>query len=166
MKNIILIGFMGSGKSTVGKELAKSMGMTFIDMDGRIEDDEGCKISEIFANKGEEHFRVLENKLIYRLSKETGQVVSTGGGIVTFNKNLKLLKKAGKVVFLRIKPETVLKRLEGDESRPLLMGDDKLTKITNLLLSRKAIYEKVADLTIDVDNLLVNEIVSRIVYKL
>lgn len=161
--NIVLIGFMGSGKTTVGKALSEKCGREFLDTDALIEANEGRKISEIFAKEGEAHFRKLEYDVLNNLTEAKDKIISTGGGIVTYPDNRGLLKKAGKVVYLRVKPETVVKRLEGDESRPLLMGDDKLSKVENLLSSRKAMYEEAADIIIDVDYLLVEETVGLIV---
>lgn len=161
--NIVLIGFMGSGKTTVGKALSAKCGKEFLDTDALIEAKEGRKISEIFAKEGEGHFRKLEYAALKSLLDAKDKIISTGGGIVTYPDNRGLLKKAGKVVYLRVKPETVVKRLEGDESRPLLVGDDKLSKVENLLSSRKAMYEDAADIIIDVDYLLVEEIVGLIV---
>lgn len=161
--NIVLIGFMGSGKTTVGQALSEKCGREFLDTDALIEANEGRKISEIFAKEGEAHFRKLEYAVLKSLLEVKDKIISTGGGIVTYPDNRGLLKKAGKVVYLRVKPETVVKRLEGDESRPLLMGDDKLSKVENLLSSRKAMYEEAADIIIDVDYLLVEETVGLIV---
>lgn len=161
--NIVLIGFMGSGKTTVGQALSEKCGREFLDTDALIEAEEGRKISEIFAKEGEGHFRKLEYAALKSLLEVKDKIISTGGGIVTYPDNRGLLKKAGKVVYLRVKPETVVKRLEGDESRPLLMGDDKLSKVENLLSSRKAMYEEAADIIIDVDYLLVEETVGLIV---
>ena len=161
--NIVLIGFMGSGKTTVGKALSEKCGREFLDTDALIEANEGRKISEIFAKEGEAHFRKLEYDVLNNLTEAKDKIISTGGGIVTYPDNRGLLKKAGKVVYLMVKPETVVKRLEGDESRPLLKSDDKLSKVENLLSSRKEMYEDVADIIIDVDYLLVEEIVALIV---
>lgn len=161
--NIVLIGFMGSGKTTVGKALSAKCGKEFLDTDALIEAKEGCKISEIFAKEGEGHFRKLENAVLKSLLEAKDKIISTGGGIVAYPDNLRLLKKTGKVVYLRVKPETVVTRLEGDESRPLLMGDDKLSKIEKLLSSRRALYEEAADTIIDADCLLAEEIVDFIV---
>ena len=162
MKNIILIGFMGSGKTTIGKALEEKTDMTFVDTDELIEAYEGCKISEIFADKGEAYFRGLENETLKDLLASTdNKVISTGGGIVTNNQeNIPLLKQLGKVFYLRIKPETVVKRLEGDKTRPLLIGEDKLVKVERLMTDRKELYEMAADKTIDTDYLSGNEIVD------
>ena len=161
MKNIVLIGFMGSGKTTVGKSLEEKTDMTFVDTDELIEAYEGCKISEIFADKGEAYFRRLENETLKELLESTdNKVISTGGGIITNQDNIPLLKQLGKVYYLKIKPETVVKRLEGDKTRPLLMGENKLVKVEQLMSGRKELYEMAADKTIDTDYLSVNEIVD------
>lgn len=161
MKNIVLIGFMGSGKTTVGKSLEEKTDMVFVDTDELIEAYEGCKISEIFADKGETYFRGLENETLKNLLTSTdNKVISTGGGIITNQANIPLLKQLGKVFYLRIKPETVVERLEGDKTRPLLIGEDKLVKVEQLMTDRKELYEMAADTTIDADYLLVNEIVD------
>ena len=163
MKNIILIGFMGSGKTTIGKALEEKTDMTFVDTDELIEAYEGCKISEIFVDKGEAYFRRLENETLKDLLTSTdNKVISTGGGIVTNQENIPLLKQLGKVFYLRIKPETVVKRLEGDKTRPLLIGEDKLVKVEQLMTDRKELYEMAADKTIDTDGLSVSEIVGKI----
>ena len=163
MKNIVLIGFMGSGKTTVGKALEESTNMSFVDTDELIEAYEGSKIRNIFENKGEAYFRRLENETLKNLLSCTDhKIISTGGGIVTNQDNVTLLKQLGKVFYLRIKPETVVARLEGDKTRPLLMGEDKLIKVEGLMDSRKELYEIAADKTINADCLSINEIVCRI----
>ena len=149
MMNIVLIGFMGSGKTTVGRALSAKSDMEFLDTDALIE-------------KGEAHFRALENAALKSLAATKDKVISTGGGIVSSPNNRELLKKAGKVIYLRVSPETVIKRLEGDISRPLLMGEDKLSRVEELLSSRRALYESTADRIIDVDDLSVEEIVDSI----
>ena len=161
MKNIVLIGFMGSGKTTIGKALEEKTDMAFVDTDELIEAYEGCKISDIFESKGEEYFRRLENETLKKLLVSTDfKIISTGGGIVAVRNNIVLLKQLGKVVYLRIKPETAVKRLEGDKTRPLLMGEDKLVKVERLMADRKELYEVAADNVIDTDCLLVNETVN------
>lgn len=160
--NIVLIGFMGSGKTTVGQALSVKCGREFLDTDALIEVNEGRKISEIFAKEGEAHFRKLEYAVLNNLTEAKDKIISTGGGIVTYPDNRELLKKAGKVIYLRVSPETVIKRLEGDISRPLLMGEDKLSRVEELLSLRRALYESTADRIIDVDDLSVEEIVDSI----
>ena len=120
-----------------------------------------CKISDVFIDKGEAYFRRLENETLKNLLATTdNKVISTGGGIVTNQANIPLLKQLGKVYYLKIKPETVVKRLGGDKTRPLLMGENKFVKVEQLMSGRKELYEIAADKTIDTDYLSVNEIVD------
>ncbi len=152
MENIVLVGFMGCGKSTVSKLLRDKTRFRLVDTDTIIEDRDGCAISRIFFEKGEGYFRGLEAKVLRELSGlEEALIVSTGGGIVTAESNLPLIKRLGRVVYLRVKPETVIKRLEGDTTRPLLMGEDKLAKVTTLMNAREAAYEAAADIVIEAD---------------
>lgn len=163
MRNIVLIGFMGSGKTTIGRALEKKTHITLVDTDELIEKAEGYKISEIFANKGEEYFRKCESEVLKKLISEYGtKIISTGGGIVVKAENISLLKQLGKVFYLRIKPETVVKRLEGDRTRPLLAGEDKLIKAGRLMAGRRELYEKASDKIIDVDELLEEEILEEV----
>lgn len=163
MRNIVLIGFMGSGKTTIGRALEKKTHITLVDTDELIEKAEGYKISEIFANKGEEYFRKCESEILKKLiSEDETKIISTGGGIVVKAENISLLKQLGKVFYLRIKPETVVKRLEGDRTRPLLAGEDKLIKAGRLMAGRRELYEKASDKIIDVDELLEEEILEEV----
>ena len=107
MMNIVLIGFMGSGKTTVGRALSAKSDMEFLDTDALIESKEDCKISTIFTEKGEAHFRALENAALKSLAVTKDKVISTGGGIVSSHNNRELLKKAGKVIYLRVSPEKI-----------------------------------------------------------
>ena len=163
MNNIVLIGFMGSGKTTIGRSLEKNTKLPLVDTDELIEEEEGCKISEIFATKGEEYFRKCENKILKKLlTTDELKIIATGGGIVTKEENIPLLKQLGMVFYLRIKPETVVKRLEDDSTRPLLLVEDKLIKVARLMAERKVLYCKASDKIIDVDVLPENEIVEEI----
>lgn len=167
MKNIVLTGFMGSGKTTIAKAIERKMGISFVDTDELIETYEQSKISEIFNLKGEKYFRKLETKILKNLIEADGlKVLSTGGGIITNEENILLLKQLGTVFYLRIKPETVVKRLDGDVTRPLLLGEDKFAKVEKLMNERKEAYEKTADVTIDVDDISVEKIVGKIVEKM
>lgn len=161
MKNIILIGFMGSGKTRVGKRLAERLGYHFIDTDHLIEEKTGKAIRDIFKEEGEEYFRTLETGVVKDLSNIEGCVVSTGGGIVIREENMTGLKKIGLVVWLKVSPETVLKRVGPDTTRPLLMVDDPLSGIKRLLAEREESYKK-ADVSINTDDLDVEEIIENI----
>ncbi len=152
--NIILTGFMGSGKSTLGIRLSYRMKQPYIDTDKYIEKKTGQSISEIFANEGEEAFRALETETINTLLAEgiKDHVISTGGGIILNEDNHMLLKKLGVVVWLRIKPETVMVRLANDVNRPLLQRDDREAVIRDLIVTRAPYYKACSDVIVDVDD--------------
>jgi shikimate kinase len=142
MKNIVLVGFMGSGKTWVGKLLAERIGMPLLDMDSIIVERAGKSINEIFAEDGEPHFRQLERELVKELAQTEGNIISTGGGIVLNPDNIADFEKTGLVVCLLVDAESVLDRVRNDDTRPLLAGD-KEKAIVELLESRKALYESV-----------------------
>lgn len=147
MQNIVLVGFMGSGKTTVGKLISERMGMPIIDMDQLIVERQGKSINDIFADEGEAHFRQLERELTQELAATSGNIISTGGGIVLNPDNITDFEKNGLVVCLLVDAETVLDRVRHDTSRPLLAGD-KAQKVLNLLNTRRSLYESIAH-TID-----------------
>ena len=147
MKNIVLCGFMGSGKSTIGKALAEALNLEFIDTDTLIEEIEGMTISQIFEKFGEKHFRMLETKLIQKLCKEEGRVIALGGGLAANTDNHKFLKESGKIVFLNCEIEETLRRISGDKTRPLTtLGKEDIIKRYN---ERLPIYKSIADITVD-----------------
>lgn len=161
--NIVLIGFMGSGKTTVGIRLSYRMRRAIEDTDKLIERKEGRTISEIFATEGEAYFRQAETAILQDLcGKMRNHIISVGGGTPVREENRTLLKKLGTVVYFRVKPETVYKRLKEDTSRPLLQCENPLQKIEELLAVRKDAYEGCADIIIDVDDLTMDEIIDKI----
>lgn len=161
--NIVLIGFMGCGKSTIGKELACALDYAFVDTDAYIEESTSKTISDIFAEHGEEYFRDLETEMIGKLMGDMDRaVISTGGGLPLREVNADILKKNGFVVYLRVKGKTVEHRLKGDTQRPLLQGEHVSEKIKNLLEFRDPIYEYGAHMVLDVDTLTVPEIAEDI----
>jgi shikimate kinase len=161
MKNIYLVGFMGSGKSTIGKILAKKLNMKFIDIDEEIERIEGMKISQIFEKKGEKYFRDLEKKLITEFIKRKGYVVSTGGGLGADINNMENMKKNGVVVWLDVPLDIILKRTKKDKTeRPLL--NQPVEKIKELYENRKKIY-KMADIHIKAKDKSPDEISQEII---
>ena len=147
--NIVLIGFMGSGKSSLGRWIAKNHDYELIDTDEAIEKKEGRSISDIFETDGEDYFRNLETELIKELSSKKGKIISVGGGLPVKEENQTYLKQAGKVVYLKASLEELVKRLSGDDKRPLLKGSDLKTKIESLMEKRKDIYSSVSDIEID-----------------
>ncbi len=142
MRNIVLVGFMGTGKTTIGRLLAEQTGMPLLDMDTLIEERTEKSINDIFAQDGEPHFRALEREMVQELASQSGQIISTGGGIVLNPDNIADFEKTGLVVCLLADAETVLDRVRHDDTRPLLAGD-KETKILELLQSRKPLYESI-----------------------
>lgn len=164
MKNIVLVGFMGSGKTAAGKRLAQKLGYKFIDTDEIIEKSEGKSITAIFNDEGEKRFRELEARIVRELSGIKGHVISTGGGIVTNSDNISNLKKAGLVVWLKTSPEIIFKRVAHQTHRPLLNVENPLDEIRRLLALREPFYAE-ADLSIDTDRLEVEKIADIIMHE-
>ncbi|MBM7622744.1 shikimate kinase [Sporohalobacter salinus] len=160
MKNIILIGFMGTGKSVVGKRLAERLNLEFIDSDEIIEQRAGQEISDIFADYGEEHFRDLETEVIIDLSQKKGMVISTGGGVVLRKENIEQLRKQGIIILLTAEPEVILDRVK-DSNRPLLEVPEPLEKIKEMLAVRKEYYN-ITEYKIDTSRLSVREVIDKV----
>jgi len=162
--NIVLIGFMGTGKSLVGKELARRLELGYVDTDELIEKKEGKAIPEIFAQKGEDYFRQREKEVIKEISKFKGYVISTGGGAVLSPENIKCLKENGYLVCLTANTEVILQRTKNQNGeRPLLNGfRNKKKRIQELLKARKPYYQQ-ADFTIDTSSLSIPQIVNAII---
>ena len=164
MRNVILIGMPGCGKTTIANLCKEIYGKQVWDTDKYIENLYG-RISDVFANCGEEHFRKLETDAVKEICKKEDSFISTGGGCVMRAENVRLFKDSGKIVYLKAKIETLLKRLEGDNSRPLLAGN-KEERLTELLNKRAPIYENVADIVINTDGLTPIEILEKIFAEL
>lgn len=169
-KNIILIGFMGCGKTSVGIRLSYRMRRTMIDTDKMIERLNKMTVSEIFEQQGEAAFRDMETQCLERLLEETdGEIISVGGGLPMREENRKLLKQLGTVIYLRVTPQTVCTRLASDTTRPLLQGDHPEEKVRTLLEQRSPLYESAADWVLDVDDkdfdTILDEIVGRMEKK-
>mgnify|MGYP001125273378 FL=1 len=163
MRKLVLIGYMGAGKSTIGQALSKRMQILFSDTDTLIEEKQGRCIADIFAQDGEDYFRELEtNCLKELLEQKEDRIVSTGGGLPLRKENQELLRQIGCTIYLQVSKETVLKRLEGDKNRPLLQVADREAKIADMIQIRHPIYLETADITIAVDGRKVKEIVEEI----
>ena len=162
-ENVLLIGFMGAGKTTVGKKLSYKLRVPVEDTDKLIERRAGKTITEIFASEGEEAFRQMETEELVEISKRKyRRIFSVGGGTPVREQNRALLKKCGKVVYLRVKPETVWERVKEDTTRPLLQCEDPLAKIRDLMEARKEAYESCADLIVDVDEMSAEECAEKL----
>ncbi len=160
--NVVLCGMMGCGKSTVGKVLAERLGARFVDVDEVIVARYG-NISNLFERYGEEYFRELETKIIEELSKQEGLVIATGGGAALKAQNVALLKRNGRLVYLRARVETLGERLQTDTQRPLLRNAENLRqRLETLLNARAPVYERAADITVDVDEKTPEEIAKEI----
>ena len=147
-KNIILTGFMGVGKTSVGTLLAKDLGYTFVDTDLLIEADQNMTVTAIFSHFGEPYFREVEVRIIQQVLQGEGQVVSTGGGAVIRQTNRDAFKKGGVVICLTARPEVIFDRIKHETHRPLLQTPDPLAKIKEMLHNRAGFYAQ-ADMTID-----------------
>lgn len=144
--NIVLVGFMGTGKTSVGKLVAGRLFMRFVDMDGMIENKAGKTVSRIFVEDGEPAFRAMERAMVVELSSRTGLVVATGGGIVLNPDNIADFSRTGLVVCLWAEPATIVDRLKDDNTRPLLAGDDKMERLRSILEKRRPLYEAIPNL--------------------
>lgn len=151
--NIILIGFRGTGKTTIGKKLAKQLGKEFIDADEYLEKQEGMTIKDIFEKGGEKLFRDIESKVIAKLSLLDGKVIATGGGAVLREENVKNLKRRGIIILLDADANTLHKRIQRDahsrQRRPNLTAQGGYDEVQFLLEQRRPIYDKVADFVIN-----------------
>lgn len=141
--NIILVGFMGTGKTTVGRILARRLGKRFVDMDGIIEQRAGKSISRIFSENGEPYFRHKERVLVQELAAASNQVIAAGGGIVLDHDNITDLDRTGKVVCLMASENEILRRVSASADRPLLEQGDKHQRILKLMKTRQALYEAI-----------------------
>lgn len=148
MNNIILCGFMGCGKSTVGRNLARKSGRKFLDMDAYIEEKVGMTVSEIFDKYGEDGFRDMEHKACLELAEMNDLVVASGGGAFTFERNVRAFKGRDMIVFLDVPLEVIKNRLKNDKTRPLLQRPDKDKAMKELYDKRYPIYKTAADIAV------------------
>jgi len=161
-KNIVITGFMGTGKSVVAKELARKLKMEFIDTDRIIEERQGTSIADIFARYGEKCFRAQENKLVKELSQKENMVFATGGGTLLSSDNIRILSQKGNIICLYADSQTIYNRVKKRNNRPLLNGENILDKINHLMKERKKIYDNIK-WKIDTTNLTTREVVDKII---
>ena len=162
-ENLFLIGFMGAGKSTVAKQLAKKMNMTLVEMDQRIVDEQQMSINEIFAQYGEKHFRDIESELVVKLGEEGNCIVSCGGGVVVRAENTANMKQHGKIVYLTASPETIYQRVKNGKDRPILNGHMNVEYIAELMAKRADLYDGAADIKIATDGKNIEKICEEII---
>ena len=165
-RNVFLIGMMASGKSTVGRHLARTLGLDFIDSDSVIEDRAGADIPWIFDIEGEEKFRDREERVIEEVTRRQGVVVATGGGVVLREANRRRLCERGTVVYLNAPFESLVARAQGNARRPLLAGEDARERLAELMDERGELYAQTADIEIQADERSPRLIAERIVAEL
>ena len=168
MKNVVLIGFMGTGKTSTGKALAAKLGYAFLDIDQKIEEEQGRSISEIFSAEGEDYFRRCEKEMVDRASKRKNTVIATGGGTVKNPENMAALREGGIVVCLSANVDTVLERTRKKGVRPILDGKDEGDRrlaVESLMEERKELYRQ-ADYTVDTSDMSPLQVVDDIVRHL
>ena len=164
--NVFLIGFMGTGKTAIGKRLAQAMGKQFIDTDKEIEKVTGMPISHIFNKHGEIRFRSEEKLAIRKACSRTNAVIATGGGAVLDDENIKLMQKCGRILCLTARPEVIQNRIKRKDNRPLLQRDKSIERITELLADREIYYKKSAEAFFDTSDEEHEQVVDRIVKHL
>ena len=158
---IVLVGFMGSGKSSVGRELARRFGVPFVDVDAWIEAAAGCRIRDLFAREGEPAFREREKAALREVLSVKGCVIATGGGAFADEENRVLLRSYAPVVYLDTAVETLLERLSADLGRPLLRGGDR-EEVVRALLARRIPGYRTADVTVRTDGRTVEEVAGQV----
>ena len=166
MKNIFLIGYMGTGKSTVATYMAKEYGMEVFEMDEMLVGREGMSISDIFEKHGEDYFRDAEAKLLKDICLQKNKVVSCGGGVVLRSQNVKEMKNSGNIVLLSAKPETILERVKDDITRPLLNGNKTVAFISEMMEKRREKYESAADIVVQTDDKQISDICNEIMKRI
>jgi len=160
-RNIILCGFMATGKTSVGRRLAAMVSYSFMDMDATIEAEAGISIPQIFSSRGEPAFRALESRLVERVAAQTRCVVATGGGTIVDPQNLDILRRCGVLIALTADIPTILLRVGAGDDRPMLKDGDRIERIRTLLERRAHAYAQ-ADITVDTSSLSIDEVAQRI----
>ena len=164
--NIVLIGFMGAGKSTISDYLSTMFAMKIVEMDQVIAEREQMSIPDIFATYGEEYFRDLETGLLVEMQSRKNTVISCGGGAALRERNVTEMKKNGRVVLLTASPETIFDRVKDSDDRPVLNGRKNVKGISELMEQRREKYEAAADIVINTDNKTVLEVCEELVQRL
>jgi shikimate kinase len=161
IKNIVLVGFMASGKTLISNKLAQLLQRDVVSTDNLIEKKDGRPITEIFQGSGETHFRALEKEAVREVSAKEGLILDCGGGVVLDPENISNLKKTGIIIYLSTSPEVIWERVKGKKHRPLLNVEDPKAKIRELLEARRPYYEQ-ADHIVDTNGKSVEQVCSEI----
>lgn len=161
MESIYLIGFMGAGKTEVGKQLSEKLNIPVIDMDAEIVKQEKQEITEIFAQYGEAYFRTIESNILKAFQGEKA-IVTTGGGVILKDENRSFLNTTGRTIFLHCEPEMIAERLQGDTTRPLLV-EKSFAEIAEMYKGRLPLYEECANIVVDTTTLTIDQVVNKIV---
>lgn len=165
-KNILLIGFMGTGKTTISHELHHITGMEEIDLDAYIVEKAGMPIKEIFEKQGEEYFRNLETDSLGEVLEKTGMIISCGGGTVIREENVSCMRRRGSVIMLTAEPRTVYERVKDTDDRPVLNGNMNVEYIASLMEKRSNLYLRAADIVVSTDGKSVGDICGEILEKM
>lgn len=166
MSHVYLIGFMGAGKSTVGRRVASRAGRRFVDLDDVIERRTGATVAEIFSRQGETGFRDLESEALRAIAEEPPMIVACGGGVVISDDNRVVLKRSGNVIYLKVDAAEALARISDKTTRPLLAGGGGTTAATSLLAAREALYTAVSDSTVDTAGRTIDQVVDAVLQLL
>lgn len=166
MNNIFIIGPMGSGKTTIGRQLARKLDRDFYDSDHEIEKKTGVDISLIFEIEGEEGFRQRESRMLAELALNEASVIATGGGSILREENRKCLRDNGLVLYLKSSVEMLFERTRKDKKRPLLNTEDKMRTIRELMQAREHLYEELADIVISTDNQPIKQIIEQVLEQI
>jgi shikimate kinase len=164
-RNIILCGFMATGKTSVGKRLAAITHYSFLDLDAVIEEEAGASIPQIFSSQGEAAFRKLESLMVERMAEKKECVIATGGGTIVDPQNLDKLKRCGVVITLMADIPTILLRAGAGDDRPMLQGGDRFERIQSLMEQRASAYDK-ADIRVDTSALSIDEVAQLLLNRL
>lgn len=162
MSNLVLIGFMGTGKTTIGRKAARRLGMQFIDTDHEIERVTDMTVNDLFKKHGEIRFRSEEKAAVKRITRNDHQVIATGGGVVLNQENIETLRKNGIIICLSATDDVIYDRVKGKKNRPLLQTENPLETIKNMLAERKPLYEK-ADGVVETTGREVEDVVNEVV---
>ncbi|NDL66250.1 shikimate kinase [Anaerotalea alkaliphila] len=163
MNNIVLIGFMGSGKTNVGRRLAEKLDALWLDLDDMVVKEAGCGIQELLEKEGEDGIRSRERQALEALMDRREMVISTGGGVVELPENVRLLHLLGTIVFLQMEPEQILENIEQEEDRTSFLGEDLAAKVNELLEVRTPLYVGCADVIIQTKDKKVEAIVEELI---